>query len=405
MFLKAVVEMIEYLNCKNNESKKISEFLNYNKQFKDNQFYINKHKDSENDFTVSFIKEKFNENKMSNNRKERNVSVINRNVFVGLKNLGATCFMNAVLQILNNIEPLSDYLYNEEYKNNKNKNYPITNALATVIKNLRNSKESTYSPIEFKNVIGHYNPEFLNNEPNDSKKLIQYLLNTLHKELNKNSSKHYPNEDEYEDTQWKEKLEFEKESFKYENNSIISDLFYGIQATETYCYNCNEISYSFEHFNIISLPIIRFKNGRINIEDMFEDYSRKIELTGRNKNYCSICEKDYDGYCYNMFYETPKIFIIHPSRKSKGIKYNIPIEFEDTINIKIKKNGEIKTVFYNLIGLIYHFGTNGYGGHNIAYCKRHKEWYEFNDSKIPKKINIKTISGEGALLFIYQNKI
>ena len=104
-----------------------------------------------------------------------------------------------------------------------------------------------------------------------------------------------------------------------------------------------------------------------------------------------------------MFYETPKIFIIHPSRKSKGIKYNIPIEFEDTINIKIKnQNGKINTIFYNLIGLIYHFGTNGYGGHNIAYCKRHKEWYEFNDSKKPRKIDIKTISGEGALLFIYQ---
>ena len=388
--------MIAYLNCKNDESKKISSLLNYNKQFKDDQFIINKHECSENDFSVSFINKNINENK-------RNLSVMNRNVLVGLNNLGATCFMNAVLQILNNIEPLSDYLYYEKYNKNKIKNYPITKALTIVIQNLRNSKESTYSPSEFKKVIGHYNPEFLNNEPNDSKKLIQYLLNSLHKELNLNSSKHYPYEDEYEDTQWKKKLEFEKKSFKHENNSIISDLFYGIQATETYCYNCKKISYSFEHFNIISLPIINIKNGRINIRDMFEDYSRKIELTGRNKNYCSICENDYDGYCYNMFYETPKIFIIHPSRKSKGIKYNIPIEFEDTINIKIKnQNGKINTIFYNLIGLIYHFGTNGYGGHNIAYCKRHKEWYEFNDSKKPRKIDIKTISGEGALLFIYQ---
>ena len=311
--------------------------------------------------------------------------------------------MNAVLQIFNNIIPFSDYLYNEKYKQYKLKKCPLTEALTTVIKNLRNPKVSVYSPKEFKQIIGQYNPEFLNDEPNDSKKLIQYLLNSLHKELNINSFNHYPEEDEYEDTDWENKLKFEKENFKYENESIISELFYGIQATETYCYNCEKISYSFEHFNIISLPIINIKNGRININDMFEDYSRKIQLTGKNKNYCTICEKDYDGYCYNVFYETPKIFIIHPSRKSKGIKYNIPIDVEETININIKQNGKKTTISYNLIGLIYHFGTSGYGGHNIAFCKKGNEWYEFNDS-LTKKKNIKTISGEGVLLFVYQNK-
>jgi ubiquitin C-terminal hydrolase len=73
-------------------------------------------------------------------------------------------------------------------------------------------------------------------------------LESVHNELNKNKNYSCP-DDSYE-TNLVVKLNCEKKSFNYENKSIIIDLFYGIQAYETYCLVCGKTCYVFEHFNI-----------------------------------------------------------------------------------------------------------------------------------------------------------
>ena len=313
--------------------------------------------------------------------------------------------MNAVLQIFSNIKEFGDYFINKEYLNKK-KNRPITNALTTVIKNLWNKKNKTYRPLEFKKIIGQYNPQFLKNEPNDSRELIQYLLEVLHEELNENINKEYNKEDDNLDTDWKKKLEYERESFSYENKSLISDLFYGIQGTETYCINCKKETYVFEHFCIISLPMLNIKNGIIDIKNMLMDYEKEIKMEGNNKNYCSICEDEYDAIYQNFFYETPEILIIHPARKNKGNTYSVDINFEETIDLTpyLSKNIKKKLkIVYELFGIIYHTGTSGYGGHNFSFCKIKNNWYEFNDSNI-RQVSFDEIMGKGVILMFYKKK-
>ena len=324
--------------------------------------------------------------------------------------------MNAVLQSLSNIAPLGKYFYNKEYINHRINNCPISKALTTVIQNLWNNNNTRYSPTEFKEIIGRYNSDFLNNEPNDSRELIQYLLETLHEELNISKGE-YPYQEDDDDTNWKKKFEFEKDSFSYENNSIISKLFYGIIGTETFCYKCKQKTYVFDHFSILSLPILEssIKNKSININQMFEDYEKKIEMTGSNQNYCSKCRKYNNAYCQTFFYEMPQFLIIHPARKSKGIRFNAEIilnenEFNDTFNDLnatlnvtqfISENMNENNVSYQLIGIIYHYGITGYGGHNIAFCKKGNFWYECNDSKVEKMQN-NHISGKGIILLFYE---
>ena len=100
----------------------------------------------------------------------------------------------------------------------------------------------------------------------------------------------------------------------------------------------------------------------------------------------------------------PEILIIHPGRKNKGIKYDIRIDFEEKLNIKLSENLTKEKIEYNLIGIIYHLGGIGYEGHNIAYCKKNDNWYKFNDDKVTKLDDIKNITGEGIILLVYQKK-
>jgi len=409
--------IIKYLNSNTKVSKCIHNIYNHKEDFNKDVFIFNKNKDD--DYSISFCQNKnyhnnnyynsnYNNNYITKNKgSTRSFSQNKIDEPIGLKNLGTTCFMNAVLQNFYNIKPFRDYLYKEEYLNNpKINDCPIAEAFTTVIKNLSNSQLSSYTPYEFKQTIGKYNSEFLSNRPNDSRELIQYLLESLHEELNENLGEEYEEEDNHSDTDWKNKLIFEKDSFNYENKSIISDLFYGIQGTEIKCSNCKKLFYVFEHFSIVSLPMIRINKNEIDIKHMFEDYEKKIEMKDKNKYYCSNCENEYDAYSQTFFYETPEILIIHPARSNKGITYSANIKFNEILNFTpyLSKNSKNKNgIFYNLIGIIYHYGTSGYGGHNIAYCKiKSNQWYKFNDSQVNKIQRFIDIEGEGVILLFYQ---
>ena len=384
--INLINKIVKCLNYGNNRiSEKIRYFYN-NTKFDINDFSYNNNNEN---FLISF--NRYNKSLNITTNKSNNI------VLVGLINIGSTCYMNSVLQILNNIREFSEYLCTNDISK---ENCPISNSLKTIFLDLRNPKYNYkyLYPIDFQDVVVNNNPNFIKNEPNDSRELIQYLLNSIHKELNSNKNKNYPDNDESDVTNWKDTLKYEKDYFNYENKSIITDLFYGIQATETYCYNCKKISYVFEHFNILTLPILKGYNNSISVNDMLTDFSKNIQLTGNN---CLNCNRNYYAYCRNVLYEMPKFLIIHPERKNKGIKYDIRIDYEEKLNIKISENLGKEKIEYNLIGIIYHYITTKNEKHNIAYCKKGDCWYEFNDHII-SLINIEDISGEGIILLIYE---
>ena len=106
--------------------------------------------------------------------------------------------MNATLQCLLHVSELNLYFLNEYPKDyqvlniknssSESKGYislAYFNVVQGVFMNINNSYPNlSYSPREFKETIGKYNPQFQYYEANDSKDLILYLLQTFHEELN-----------------------------------------------------------------------------------------------------------------------------------------------------------------------------------------------------------------------------
>ena len=262
---------------------------------------------------------------------------------------------------------------------------------------------------------------------NDSKDLVNFIIMTLHEELNEGTQF----EDNNAPSQENELLMFNyfKQSYYQENKSIISDLFYGINGTKYECKSCHTNKYNYQigffyifpleeirKFKIENLKQIYMQNmqmqinmqvqmgqlmpgmnnmqylmmmcqpyfiniqniNTVNIIDCF-DYNQKVEeMSGDNSMYCNICQRQEAAYYHSYIVDSPEIMIIILNR-GKGIEFNVKLEFSEYLSIKnyirINNNNPYN---YKLIGVVTHMGVSG---HFVAICRSpiDDKWYNYND--------------------------
>ena len=335
-------------------------------------------------------------------------SLCKETILVGLENIGATCYMNATLQCLSNTYELTDYFLKKFKYEENNENKIMSNEYYIVVKNLWNKDNNNkfYSPNSFKEKLSQENPLFKGIAANDSKDLINFLLERLHNELNiKNES--YTKINNFNNTQMDQLDEnkmlknFIKE-YKVKFNSIISNLFYGLMETKSQCQGCKNIKYNFQVYTFVEFPLEQvnnycFSNGKrnnsinsnknpdVDLYECFEYYSKCELMNGENQMYCNICNCSCDALYSTSLYSAPNFLIINLNR-GRGAVYECKVNFPEQLNLYnfvSFKNGN--TVF-ELYAVICHLGPSSMSGHFVAYCKNRidNKWYLFNDAIVSK---------------------
>ena len=274
------------------------------------------------------------------------------------------------------------------------------------------------------------NPLFEGIAANDAKDLANFLLMTLHTELNK-----APLQDLKEsignifEKQRNKELMFNKfiNNFKQTQKSIISDLFYALNCNVTQCSNCRVMFYNYQIYFFLFFPleeIRKFKmqnndwfsgfinnnlnlNNTVDIYDCF-NYDMKVNyMTGDNAMYCNYCKQTCPSSTCTNLVTGPEILIIILNR-GKGNIYNVKINFYLEINlynyIELKDTG----TQYELFGVITHLGSIGMIGRFIAYCKSFwdNHWFKFNDASVSPVNDFKSEVIDFAMpyLLFYQKK-
>ena len=427
--------MIEYVLIFNSEKERkeninyiinnITNFLNGLKLYNDSQPIVdNNYKEigiiAKND--ISYIKNNFNFSPK-----------------IGLENIGATCYMNATLQCFCHIEKFVNFFKNNKqaidiYNNDKKS---LTFSFKLLIDNLwpndyNNQENKYYAPKEFKNKISDMNPLFKGIAANDAKDLVNFIIMTLHQELNKVKKTFNVNNNIIFDQKNKD-LMFQHfaNNFMSINQSIISDLFYAINCTITECGLCHTKLYNYQTYFFIIFPleeVRKFKynnqfnfininnffnfnninNNQNNIVDIYDcfNYDKKINImSGSNSIYCNFCKINCNGSMVTYLTTGPEILILLLNR-GKGIEFDVKINFYENLDLKnyigLKQTG----YNYKLIGVITHIGESSMSGHFIAYCKDPitNKWYKYNDAIVSdvNDFNKEVINFANPYLLFYQ---
>ncbi len=304
--------------------------------------------------------------------------------FVGLKNLGCTCYMNSLLQILFLITPFRESILNtESIIEEKN----VLFQLKYVFNSLKYSESKFFNPIEF---TKNFDNEELNiREQMDIDEffnlLIDKLENHLQKTKNKNLIKYFfqGRNIDY--------LEFQEGCTHHRKNEIP---FYSIQL------------------------LVKNKNNLFQSLDYFIDGE---VMSGDNAIFCQTCNRKIPSIKYQSFKILPRILIFVLKRfefnynTMTKIKindyYEFPIELDmtnytyDYLNNKNNYDRNKNNNLYKLKGFVVHSGTceNGHY-YSFIYDNNYNQWFEFNDISV-KEFNIENMNKEafGGYEYIINN--
>ena len=219
------------------------------------------------------------------------------------------------------------------------------------------------------------------------KKLLLFILDTLHEELNENANNENNeqninnNGDEDESKLYQDFI-----NYYYKNNkSPIQTLFYGEEERISKCSICKKESYKFDVLKMLYFDIHAYKanKGKIDIRDLISSYEKPNE---KIKTFCNKCKKKTENQSHTIIKKLPEIIIISfDNDKDKIIDYFLNFDIKDEPYLLICFINETKN--------------------NVFYLENYK-WYEYNiEDKNQKEIERITKITKNPIVAFYQKKI
>ncbi|KAK3743553.1 hypothetical protein RRG08_027420 [Elysia crispata] len=203
--------------------------------------------------------------------------------FAGLVNIGNTCFMNCIIQVLANTREFRDFFLDGRYQNEINEDNPLgmkgqlAATFGLLLRWLWSCKKHYWDPRRLKDLVSKKNPQFFGYAQHDAHEFLAFLLDGLHEDLNRIKKKPYTETIDSDGRPDKVVADEAWAQYKLRNDSVVVDLFQGQFKSKLVCPRCGKVSITFDPFLYMSVPLPK-KKKVIPVHFMWkESYKKPIK--------------------------------------------------------------------------------------------------------------------------------
>ncbi|KAM6350666.1 ubiquitin carboxyl-terminal hydrolase 50 [Alca torda] len=261
----------------------------------------------------------------------------------GLRNLGNTCYMNAILQCLCSVPQLVEYFLSGKHKAALHKeNGQSVIAFGCLMSDMWLGEFDCVSPEVFHSALEKRYPAFRKKTQQDAQEFLICVLNELHEALKVraqllflgtvavSSFPHlnvkallkqlvtyilfnfffFPPSVQSSGRRCVSNAKASRGSAS--ETSIITQLFEGQLSYEITCLECKTTAERPESFTVLSLPIP--SKSACSLEDCLKCFFQQDTLTWNNQIHCSWCGTKQDAVVKGTITKAPQIIIFHLKR-------------------------------------------------------------------------------------------
>ncbi|OBZ75519.1 Ubiquitin carboxyl-terminal hydrolase 48 [Grifola frondosa] len=290
---------------------------------------------------------------------------------VGLKNLGATCYANAFLQVWYQDLPFRSGVYRCQPSQDAGHTFedsPIFQLQVTFAA-MQQCIQSAFNPVKLVESL-----KLRTSEQQDAQEFSKLFMAHLDTEFQKQASPAL--------------------------KSLVADQFQGTQVYNTVCENCHRRSERESDFLEIEVNL----QNHATLEERISASLEPETLSEDNRYFCPQCSSLQDAKRYTELRELPPILhfsllrFVYDLSSMERKKCKHTICFPTTLDMdhfvgsaemrkqaKKRPSRESKNL-YELRGVLLHKGASAYHGHYEAqvFDVQNQSWYQFNDETVTK---------------------